>query len=86
MQVPFLDVGASYTELADELDEAHRRVMRRGWFVLGEELEAFEAEFAATVGAAGACGVASGLDALTLALRSFDIGPEIGRASGRERV
>ena len=75
MQVPFLDVGATYTELAAELDAAHQRVMRHGWFVLGREVEAFEAEFATAVGARGACGVASGLDALTLALRAFDIGP-----------
>ncbi|MEO1064396.1 MAG: DegT/DnrJ/EryC1/StrS family aminotransferase [Actinomycetota bacterium] len=75
MRVPFLDVGATYTELADELDAAHRRVMERGWFVLGDELGAFEREFAAAVGASGACGVASGLDALTLSLRALGVGP-----------
>ena len=47
----------------------------RGWFVLGPEVEAFEAEFAAASGAAHAVGVASGTDAIALALRALGIGP-----------
>ena len=62
--VPFLDVGATYQELRPALDAAYERVMRSGRFLLGEELEAFESEYAAFVGAAHAVGVASGLDAL----------------------
>ena len=50
------------------------RVLRRGWFVLGPEVEAFEAEFAAASGAPFAVGVASGTDALALALRALGIG------------
>ncbi|MEM9037211.1 MAG: DegT/DnrJ/EryC1/StrS family aminotransferase [Actinomycetota bacterium] len=75
MEVPFLDVGGDYRELEAELDETHRRVMRGGWFVLGEELAAFEREFATAAGAADACGVGNGLDALTLALAALDVGP-----------
>ena len=46
MSVPFLDLGAGYRELREELDDAHGRVMRSGRYVLGEEVEAFEAEWA----------------------------------------
>ena len=50
------------------------RVLQRGWFVLGPEVEAFEAEFAAASGVRHAVGVGSGTDALTLLLRAADIG------------
>lgn len=51
------------------------RVVERGWFVLGPELEAFEAEFAAAAGAAHAVGVGTGTDAIAIALRCLGIGP-----------
>ena len=73
--VPFLDVGATYASLKDELDSAYQRVMASGWYLLGPELEAFEADFAAYSGATACAGVASGLDALVLALRVLDVGP-----------
>lgn len=75
LAVPFLEVGATYASLKDELDSAYRRVMSSGWYLLGPELEAFEADFAAYSGAAACAGVASGLDALVLALRVLDVGP-----------
>lgn len=75
MTVPFLDVGASYRELQRELDDAYARVMSSGRFVLGGELEAFEAEFAAHGGTRYAIGVGNGLDALTLVLRAANVGP-----------
>ncbi|WP_372791879.1 DegT/DnrJ/EryC1/StrS family aminotransferase, partial [Paraconexibacter sp.] len=73
--VPFLDLGAAYEELRADLDAAALRVLHSGWYVLGPEVEAFEQEFATWVGTAHAVGVASGLDALELALRALDIGP-----------
>jgi len=73
--VPFLDVGATYRELRDEIDIAYRRVMDSGWFLLGPELEAFETSWAEYCGVSHAAGVASGLDALVLALRALDVGP-----------
>lgn len=73
--VPFLDVGATYRELAPAFDAAYHRVMESGWYLLGEELTAFEQAFAAASGAQDAVGVASGLDALVLALRALGIGP-----------
>jgi dTDP-4-amino-4,6-dideoxygalactose transaminase len=75
MQVPFLDLKASYLELKEELDEAYRRVMESGWYILGQELEAFEAEFAAYCETKYCVGVGNGLDALHLILRAMEIGP-----------
>lgn len=73
--VPFLDLQAAYLELKPEIDGAIARVLESGWYILGPEVEAFEAEWAAYCGAAHAVGVANGLDALTLALRALEIGP-----------
>ena len=73
--VPFLDVGAASRELEGELSAAWRRVLDGGWYVLGPELEAFEDEFARYVGCPYGVGVASGLDALRLALLALGAGP-----------
>lgn len=75
MYVPFLDVGAAYRELKSELDLAYHRVMDSGQYILGREVEAFEAEFAAFCGVKHCIGTGNGLDALTLALRAYGIGP-----------
>ncbi len=74
MHVPFLDLKAPYQELKNEMDAACRRVMESGWFILGSEVEAFEAEFAATCEVKHCIGVANGLDALHLILRALKIG------------
>ena len=68
MSVPFLDLRASYLELKEEIGAAVTRVLESGWYILGPEVEAFEAEFAAYCGAAYAVSVGNGLDALQLAL------------------
>lgn len=75
LAVPFLDLAAPYRELRAEIDAAVARVLERGWYLLGEELEAFEREWAAYCGVADAIGVANGLDALRLVLRALEIGP-----------
>lgn len=62
-------------EEAREVAAAIDRVIASGWFVLGPEVEAFEAEFAAAQGAASAVGVGNGTDALALILRALGIGP-----------
>lgn len=72
--IPFLDLKATYSELKDELDAASARVLSSGWYILGEEVEAFEAEWARYCGAKYCIGVANGLDALHLILRAMDIG------------
>ena len=73
-RVPFLDLRAPYVELRAEIDAAMRRVADRGWFLLGEELQAFEAAFARYVGAKHCIGVANGLDALHLSLVAMEVG------------
>lgn len=61
-------------EDASAVREAVERVITRGWFVLGPELDAFEKEFAAASGAAESVGVGTGTDALAIALRALGIG------------
>lgn len=73
--IPFLDLGATYRELKPQIDAAVARVLEGGWYILGPEVETFEAEWAAYCGAGFAVGLANGLDALTLALRALGIGP-----------
>ena len=70
--IPFLDLRPGPD--AGAIEAATRRVIERGWFVLGPELEAFEREFAAAVGARHAVGVGNGTDALAIALRAARIG------------
>jgi dTDP-4-amino-4,6-dideoxygalactose transaminase len=74
MTIPFLDLKAATAELRPELDAAHARVADSGWFLLGRELEAFESDYAASVGAAHCIGVANGLEALQLVLIARGIG------------
>lgn len=75
MKVPFLDLRAAYLELKREIDAAIASVLDSGWYILGSEVEAFEAEWAEYCGASHSVGVGNGLDALTLALRALEIGP-----------
>lgn len=67
-RVLFNDLQAGYAEQAQQLDAAALAVLRSGWYVLGPQVRAFEEEFAAWLGVAAAAGVASGTDALLLAL------------------
>jgi dTDP-3-amino-3,4,6-trideoxy-alpha-D-glucose transaminase len=71
--IPFnnLRPGEDAAAIRDAID----RVLTRGWFVLGPEVERFEAAFAAACGAPFAVGVGNGTDAISLALRALDIGP-----------
>ncbi len=73
--VRFLDLGAAYRELRTEIDEAVARVLESGWYLLGQELDAFEREFATYAGAQRCVGVGNGLDALVLSLKALGVGP-----------
>ncbi len=75
MNIPFLNLKAAYLELREELDAAYHRVMESGWYVLGTEVAAFEAEFAAYCATRYCIGVGNGLEALYLILRAYGIGP-----------
>lgn len=74
MNVPFLDLRAAFAELQQELGEAARRVLASGRYVLGQEVECFEQEFAACCSVRHCIGVSNGLDALELILRGYGIG------------
>lgn len=69
--VPFLDLGEVNAPYADELKAAANRVIDSGWYILGDEVAAFEREFAGWCGVKHAIGVGNGLDALALILRAF---------------
>jgi len=72
--IPQTDPRASYLAQRAEIDAAVARVLAGGHYILGEEVERFEAEFAAYIGAEHAVGVASGTDAIILALRAVGVG------------
>lgn len=73
--VPFLDLGAVNRPILDEITAASRRVIEAGWYIQGQECQRFELEFATFTGTRHAIGVANGLDALVLILRSWiDLG------------
>jgi dTDP-3-amino-3,4,6-trideoxy-alpha-D-glucose transaminase len=73
LRVPFLSLRPGDDRPA--IDAAIARVLDRGWFILGPELQAFEQELAAASGTADAAGVGTGTDALSLILRGLGIGP-----------
>jgi dTDP-4-amino-4,6-dideoxygalactose transaminase len=74
-EIPFFDLSALNAPLRHKLDAAARRVLDSGWYILGPELEAFEAQFAAYCRVRHCLGVGNGLDALHLILRAYGIGP-----------
>jgi dTDP-4-amino-4,6-dideoxygalactose transaminase len=73
--VPFLDLRSTYRELREEIDAAVARVLDSGGYILGQEVEAFEKEFAQYLGVKHCVGVSSGLDALHLALLALGVLP-----------
>ena len=75
MAVPLFDTSTPLEPLREELYARVRAVMDGGRFILGPEVEAFEAELGAYLGVAHAIGVANGTDALTIALRALGVGP-----------
>jgi dTDP-4-amino-4,6-dideoxygalactose transaminase len=75
MSIPFLDLKAINLTQQDEIEQAMRRVLHSGWYVLGKEVEAFEQAYAAYCGTRHAIGVANGLDAIFLVLKAWGVGP-----------
>jgi dTDP-4-amino-4,6-dideoxygalactose transaminase len=73
--IALFDTQTPLVGLRDELRAAIDRVVDGGRFILGPEVDAFEREFAAYLGAREAVGVANGTEAITLALRALGVGP-----------
>jgi dTDP-4-amino-4,6-dideoxygalactose transaminase len=73
--VPFVDLKAQYDTIRDEVTTAVAAVFESSQFVLGDAVSRFERAFAEYLGSSHAVGVASGLDALSLALRALNVGP-----------
>ncbi len=72
--IPFVDLKAQYRSIKPEIDAAVARVFETGQFVLGDEVAAFEKEFAAACGAAHGIAMSSGTAALQLALIAAGVG------------
>ena len=71
ISIPQCNTKASYLQYKREIDSAITRVLDNGNYILGSEVDAFEAEFASFTGAQYAAGVANGTDALEIALRAI---------------
>jgi len=71
--IPMVDLRLQYLDIREEVDEAIEGVLKKGWFILGENVESFEREFASYCNAKYAVGVASGTDAIYLALLACNI-------------
>ena len=74
IKISYLDLRAQHAEVKQEIDAAFQRVLLSGTYILGEEVAAFEREFASYCGVEHCVGVGNGLDALHLILRALDIG------------
>lgn len=81
--IPFLDLKSINAQYAEELKTAFTRVLDSGWYIMGNELNAFETEFASYCGTKHAIGVANGLDALVLVLRAWK---ELGKLQAGDEV
>jgi len=75
VKIPLVDLKAQYNLIKDEINEAIQRVIQAGQFILGPEVKAFEEEIASYCGTRFAIGVASGTDALHLALLACGVKP-----------
>ena len=73
--IKFLDLHKINERFRLEMDEAVKRVLDSGWYLLGNEVEKFEANFAAYCGVKHCIGVANGLDALSLIIKAYGFGP-----------
>ncbi len=70
----FNDFKQEYQLIRKDINDAIRRVLDSGWYILGKECESFEKEFAAYIGTNYCVGVANGTEAIALALSAMDIG------------
>jgi dTDP-4-amino-4,6-dideoxygalactose transaminase len=75
MSIPVFDLARQVAAIRSEVDSAVAEVLDSGWFILGQQVEAFEREFAEYLGVAGTVGVGNGTDAISLGLRALGVRP-----------
>jgi dTDP-4-amino-4,6-dideoxygalactose transaminase len=75
MRVPFVDLHAQHAPLSEAIEREVHNLVARGDFIMGAAVERFETEYAAFIGTRHAIGVGTGLSAIELALRAFEVGP-----------
>lgn len=75
MKIPFLDFEGLHNPIKDDLINAFKEVLDSNWFIMGNQLEEFEKEYAVWNGVKHCIGVSNGLDAIILSLRALEIGP-----------
>ena len=73
MRIDYENLKQSNLKFFREFKEKFSEILESGWYVLGDNVSMFESEFAEVTGSAHCCGVASGLDAITIALRALDL-------------
>lgn len=83
MAVPFLDLQRINQDYRSQLDDQWAQFLQSGWYIMGEQLRAFEREWAAYCGTSYAVGVGNGLDALTLIFRGYI---QLGRLKKGDKV
>src|SRR3989339_1905601 len=71
--IKFVDLAGEYRNIKKEINQSVQRVLNSGVYVLGQEVENFENKFASYIGTKYAVGLASGTDALTLAIKSLSL-------------
>jgi len=86
MNIPFIDLNAQYLSIKNEIDAAISRVVSKGNFILGPEVKAFEEEMSSYLGINYAVGVASGTDALHLALLACGVITGYGAVVNKAKV
>jgi dTDP-4-amino-4,6-dideoxygalactose transaminase len=75
VNIPFLDIKASYLKIQEEIDFSIKQVLMSGWYVLGEEVEQFEIEYARYCNAKYCIGLGNGMEAIHLGLLALGVGP-----------
>ena len=75
IKVPYLNLAQIYSHYKIEMNQAWKRVVSQGWFVLGPEVKVFEKAFAKKIESHWSVGVGNGTDAIEMALRALNIGP-----------
>jgi dTDP-4-amino-4,6-dideoxygalactose transaminase len=73
LKVPYECLDRANQSFFEEINGTLQKVVRKGWYILGDEVKSFERDFSRYIGVSNCAGVASGLDALIIALRVLEL-------------